>query len=670
MGETKAYIEHIGGLRGLAILLIVFYHLGNMGFPQGFLGVEIFLVLFGYFMLKHFVCDQEFDFRPGEFLSKRFCRLYAPFLWVALAALVLAAVFFPYPEMHKAGRTGFSALLGFSNYFLDKTGTGYFAESTRTNPFMHTWYFSMIVQCCVLYALLAWLMRGSRRWVRITLLVVVFVASFMLHPLLYFWNPNCSLSNRVALARYYWLAPRLWEVAAGGLLYLLPNIKSQLMRGGFWIVSIAAIVVLSLFKFKYVEPAYMVAVACTAALVCYAPQGALRKLLTNRFLIFTGKISYSLFLVHWLLIAFTVYVSGQEPTLVVSLAIIALSYVLAVLLHRVAEERPPRLLPILACWAGLLALCIAAISTSGFREYLHTDVNHALKGVKSQPGVVCLDDAPEYADYPHWFIKAPSPFGGVGSNWLGMNYESGSIFRLGAAGTPSFVIFGDSHAQAMAMGLHNIASQNGLTGMYLHTYVMPMWNYRLLGPAYQYVDKDKTEALLAWLGAHKEIQTVVLTLWWADHFKAFYDWNLQFHPNGESASFVEEGLRIFCAKLKEQGKQVVILADNPNIQCNGTSGYVYRCLMRGQHVDTALLSCTREEYEETNAAVLAAFARIQADGLADVFYPSDCLFENGVFHAYDGERLYMSDSHHLTLDGVLRALQSVEQSLLQKLKKR
>lgn len=667
--SEKGFIEHIGGLRGLAILLVVFYHLGNMGFPQGFLGVEVFLVLFGYFMLKHFVCDQEFDFRPGEFLSKRFCRLYAPFLWVALAALVLAAVFFPYPEMHKAGRTGFSALLGFSNYFLDKTGTGYFAESTRTNPFMHTWYFSMVVQCCVLYALLAWLMRGTRRWVRITVLVLVLVASFLLNPVLYFWNPNCRLTSRVALARYYWLAPRLWEVAAGGLLYLLPQIKSQLVRCVFWVGSIAAIVVLSLFKFRYVEPAYMVAVAGAAALVCYAPQGALYKLLANRFLVFTGKISYSLFLVHWLLIAFTIYVSGHEPSLVASLVIVAASYALAALLHRVAESRPSRPVPLLVSWMGLLAVCIAAVCTSGFREYLHTDVNHALKYAKSQPGIICLDDAPEYADYPHWFIKAPSPFGGVGANWLGMNYESGSIFRLGAQGTPSFVIFGDSHAQAMAMGLHNIASQNGLTGMYLHTYVMPMWNYRLLGPAYQYVDKDKTEALVAWLGAHKEIQTVVLTLWWADHFKAFYDWNLHFHPNGVSAPFVEEGLRTFCTKLRKQGKRVVILADNPNIQCDGTSGYVYGCLMRGEQVDTALLSCTREEYDETNADVLAAFARIQADGLADVFYPSDCLFENGVFHAYDGDRLYMSDSHHLNPNGVQRVLQSVEQRLLQKLKK-
>lgn len=657
------FIVHIGGLRGLAILLIVFYHLGNMGFPQGFLGVEVFLVLFGYFMLKHFVCDAEFDFKPGEYLGKRFCRLYAPFLCVALAALILAAVFFPYTEMLKAGRAGFSALLGFSNYWLDKTGTGYFAESTRTNPFMHTWYFSIIVQSCLLYALLAWLMRGTRRWVRISVLVLVLVASFLLHPILYFWNQNCHPSTRTALTRYYWFAPRLWEVAAGGLLYLLPQIKSQLARCSLWVASIAVIVALSLFKLRYVEPAYLAVVVGTAALVRYAPEGALCKLLANRFLVYTGKISYSLFLVHWLFIAFTIYATGHEPSLTVSIAIVAFSYVLAILLHRVAEERTTRPLPILACWAGLLAVCVAAITTSGFRDYLHADVNHALKFVKSQPGIICLDDAPEYEDYPKSFIKVPSSFGGVGANWLGMNYESGSIFRLGAQGTPSFVIFGDSHAQGMAAGLHNLALSNGLTGMYLHTYVMPIWNYRLLGPAYQYVNKDKTETLLAWLDTHREIRTVVLSLWWADHFKAFYDWNLRFHPNGESAPFVEEGLRVFCSKLKELGKRVVILADNPNIQCNATVGYVYGCLVRGTPVDMAQLSCTRQEYEETNAAVLAAFARIQADGLADVLYPSDCLFQNGVFNAYDGEYLYMSDSHHLSQDGVQRALQSVESAL-------
>lgn len=666
--SEKTFIEHIGGLRGLAILLVVFYHLGNMGFPQGFLGVEVFLVLFGYFMLKHFVCDEEFDFKPGEYLAKRFCRLYPPFLWVALAALVLGAIFFPYTEMHKAARTGFSSLLGFSNYFLDKTGTGYFAESTRTNPFMHTWYFSIIVQCSVLYALLAWMMRGTKRWVRIAVLFAICAASFMLHPVLYFWNPNSEPSTRNALSRYYWLAPRIWEVAAGGLLYLLPQIKSQAARCGMWVVSIAAIVVLSLFKFKYVEPAYAAAVVATAALVCYAPEGVWRNLLGNRFLVYTGKISYSLFLVHWLLIAFAIYVSGEEPSLLASLAIIAVSYALAALLYRMAESKPASLVPTLAFWACLMAVCVAVVSTNGFRNYLHQDVNHALKTSPSPSGVVCLDDDALYSDYPKDFIKVPSPFGGVGENWLGMNFPAGSIFRLGVEGTPSFVIFGDSHAQAMAQGLHNLALRNGATGMYLHTYVMPMWNYRLLGPAYQYVNKEKTEALVAWLGAHREIRTVVLTLWWADHFKAFYDWQLQSHPTGESEALVEEGLRIFIGKLREQGKRVVILADNPNIECNGTYGYVYGCLMRGDSVDMSQLSCTRGEYDETNKAVLAAFARIQSDGLADVFYPSDCLFENGEFKAYNGERLYMSDSHHLSLDGVMRALESIEAALFQKLK--
>ena len=666
--SEKGFIEHIGGLRGLAILLVVFYHLGNMGFPQGFLGVEVFLVLFGYFMLKHFVCDDEFDFKPGEYLCKRFCRLYPPFLWVALAALVLAAVFYPYEEMHKAGRAGFSALFGFSNYFFDKTGTGYFAESTRTNPFMHTWYFSIIVQCSVLYAVLAWLMRGTRRWVRIAVLLLICAASFLLNPVLYFATPNCSVSNRVALSRYYWLAPRLWEVAAGGLLYLLPQIKAQVMRCGLWVVSIAAIVVLSLFKFKFVEPAYIAAVAGTAALVCYAPEGAWRTLLANRFLVYTGKISYSLFLVHWVLIAFTVYVGGQEPTLAVSLAIIAVSYALAALLYHVAESRPARLVPTLVSWACLVAVCVAVVSSNGFRNYLHQDVNHALKSSSLSPGVVCLDDDALYSDYPKDFIKAPSPFGGVGENWLGMYFPSGSIFRLGAEGTPTFAVIGDSHAQAMAQGLHNLALRNGITGMYLHTYVMPMWNYLLIGPAYQYVDKNKMEALVAWLGSHKEIRTVVLTLWWVCHSSAFYDWQMQFHPTGESEALVEEGLRIFIGKLREQGKRVVVLADNPSIKCKGTSGYVYGCLMRGESVDMSQLSCSREKYDETNKVVLEAFARLQADGLADVFYPSDCLFEAGEFKAYDGERLYMRDDHHLTLDGVMKVLESVEAPLIQKLK--
>lgn len=667
--EKKEFMEHVGGLRGLAILLVIFYHLGNMGFTQGFLGVDIFLVLFGFFMLKHFVCDEVFDFKPGEYLSKRFCRLYPPFLCVSLAALVLGAVFFPYTEMLQAGRAGFSALLGFSNYWLDKTETGYFAESTRTNPFMHTWYFSIIVQSCVLYALLAWIMRGTKRWVRIAVLVLVLVVSFSLHPILYFWNQNCHPSTRTALIRYYWLAPRLWEVAAGGLLYLLPQIKSQHVRCSLWIASIAAIVVLPLFRFQYVEPAYLAVVAGTAALVCYTPDGVLRKLLANRFLVYTGKISYSLFLVHWLLIAFTIYETGHEPTLVTSLLIIAFSYGFAALLYYAIESQPCRLLPSLACWAGVGCASAAVVSTSGFRDYLHQDVNHAVKSVAMQPGVVCMDNYPEYADYPSAFIEVPCPFGGVGENWLGLKRESGSIFRLGMEGTPSFVVLGDSHAQAMAEGLHGIARQNGLTGIYLHTYVMPLWNYCFVAVPHQYVDKEKTEALLAWLGAHKELQDVVLTSLWAVRFKACQPWQPQNCTAGAPEVLVGEALRTFCIKLRELGKHVIILADNPMIGSMAPEKHVYRCLMQGRAVETDLLSCTREKYDMDNEAALAALARIQVEGLADVFYPSDCLFEDGVFKAYDGECIYMADENHLSRSGVWRVLQSVEKSLVEKLKR-
>lgn len=661
----KGFIEHLGGLRGLAILLVLLYHLGNMHCPQGFLGVDVFLVLMGYFMLKHFACDADFRFRVRDFLPRRVARLYTPFLWVALATLAAAAILFPAPEMERTGRTGFSALLGFSNYFLDKTGTGYFAEGTRTNPFMHTWYFSIALQCSLLYAIVARCMSGTGRRARIAVLVLVFLASICLHPVLYMWNQNAEPGTRNALSRYYWLTPRLWEVAAGGLAWLLPRFKGQFLRSALTCGSLGLVIALSLVKMKFVEPAYVAVAGATLLIITQAPENAFRHLLANRFLLFTGKISYSLFLVHWGIIAFFIYRTGQEPSLTAACGIIALSYLLATGLWYVAERRREKPWVPAAAWAALVATCTAAINTGGFRNYLHTNVNNAIRGTRLSPGVACLDNDPLYADYPKSFIPAPSAFCGVGSNWLRMNYESGSIFRLGAPGTPSFVIMGDSHAQAMAGGLHELGVQHGLTGMYLHTYVMPIWNYRLIGPAYQYVDRDKTEQLVAWLAAHRELDTVVLTLWWADHFKAFYDWELKSHPTGESEALVKEGIRTFCAKLKESGKRVIILADNPNITRDATRDYIYGCLMRREQPDATQLSCTRAKYDETNSAVHQAFEHIRRDGLADVLYPSDCLFNGeGIFHAYRNGKLYMGDSHHLTPDGVLRVLDSVKGSLV------
>lgn len=75
--KGSSFLEHLAGLRGIAILLIIFFHLIPQYVPNGFLGVDIFLVVTGYLL---FLNLQRKGLNAGEFLTKRVLRIFPPLL--------------------------------------------------------------------------------------------------------------------------------------------------------------------------------------------------------------------------------------------------------------------------------------------------------------------------------------------------------------------------------------------------------------------------------------------------------------------------------------------------------------------------------------------------------------------------------------------------------------
>ena len=77
---TKQFLGHLAGLRGLAIIFVVLFHLNGQFWAHGYLGVDIFLVITGYLLFRaramHTGRENWKDF--FKFLSKRFCRIVPP----------------------------------------------------------------------------------------------------------------------------------------------------------------------------------------------------------------------------------------------------------------------------------------------------------------------------------------------------------------------------------------------------------------------------------------------------------------------------------------------------------------------------------------------------------------------------------------------------------------
>ena len=231
--DKKTFLNHVAGLRGWAILLIVWFHLTGSGaevpawasLPYGYFGVEIFIVIMGYFLIAGFVRKGDVPLLP--FAEGKFMRLLVPTAALVLPALAASLFVVDCEELRAMGKTATAALYGTANHQLIRSTSSYFATDASLNPFLHLWYLSVAVQLFVLgYAGYFVLRRFSRRVVIAVLSLAAFLsyAYSMAEPArlaLMALGQACPWTE--GCVSYYATLPRLWELLAGGGVLLLPD---------------------------------------------------------------------------------------------------------------------------------------------------------------------------------------------------------------------------------------------------------------------------------------------------------------------------------------------------------------------------------------------------------------------------------------------------------------
>jgi len=337
MKETT-YRPEIDGLRSVAVLPVLFYHVGFSWMPGGFVGVDVFFVISGYLITRLIVSEIE---RTGTlsfsgFYLRRIRRL-APAMLATVALSFAAAYIIAPPQMMAefAGST-VATILSVSNFYFWQQ-SGYFDTANELKPLLHTWSLAVEEQFYLVWpVILLFTARWSRTAAGIALALIA-VASLAASII---W-----IDDRASI--YYLLPFRAFELAIGGLIlwlerYRLPVIALEL-------ASLVGLVLISISIFGYskdtVFPTYMAIVPCLgAALVIYAGRTHyLGALLDNRLAVGIGLISYSLYLVHWPLIVFYRYRYADFTGLSVNeqWALCAVAVTLATAMY-FAVEKPTR----------------------------------------------------------------------------------------------------------------------------------------------------------------------------------------------------------------------------------------------------------------------------------------------------------------------------------------
>lgn len=364
---TSHYRPDIDGLRAVAIVVVVAYHLG-VGFTKGgYVGVDVFFVISG-FLISGIIAKEagasRFSFT--HFYDRRIRRLF-PALFAVLAAscLIAIAVLFP-PELESFG-TSLAAATLFSANILFFRQSGYFAEGIDALPLIHTWSLAVEEQFYLLFPLVFLPLLRLHRATMLATLWAGAVLSFALSLVLMDGSPE---------AAFYLLPARAWELLVGALLALggVPRIESRAARqwigaGGLLAILIAA----GAFNRNVSFPGWPALVPClgAAAIVHSGREGDtfVYRLLSRRGFVFVGLISYSLYVWHMPMIVFYKLEFGKYLSNVDKLALGAASFGVAVLSWRYVE-RPfrfggwlsrPRHLFVAAAGCMAAALAVASV---------------------------------------------------------------------------------------------------------------------------------------------------------------------------------------------------------------------------------------------------------------------------------------------------------------------
>ena len=553
----------IEGLRGIAVLLVVAYHVGVSQVSGGFAGVDVFFVLSGY-LITGILVDQVT--RRGrvdyvQFYARRMRRLLPAATMTLLVVLAAGAIVLGPMERIEPALSAVATSLYSSNVFFLTRAVDYFAASAETNPLLHTWSLAVEEQFYLLWpwlVVVGWKLGRSRR--TLALLIGLFsVASFV----------GCLLLTYKRQPWAFFGTPaRAWEFGLGALAVLVPVATTRTARATWHVLGWIglAMIVATAFLLRPSTPfpgtvALFPVVGTALALVAGAlgdQRVGVGRWLGTGALRWLGGRSYAWYLWHWPVLVFAtalwpgVSLNGRILAAIVALGIATLTTAVLenpIRFHPLLVQRPRLSIAMgLLCTLGAAGIALGAYEsalTEGGRFW------HAAHDRNRLAGTGCTLDADE--SVPRQCVYGDT------------------------TATATMVLLGDSHAAQWFSALDSVARVRRLRLVTMTKYACAVGrvaNYdRKLERRFDECERWREAAIRQIVAMHPS--AVVLAQYSAQDVVRVLPANaLDSLPHFTWG----EGLRSTLRTLDSAGIETILIGDTP-----APHRFVPSCLSRAQH---------------------------------------------------------------------------------------
>ncbi|WP_185218344.1 acyltransferase family protein [Sphingobacterium mizutaii] len=418
----------IQGLRAIAVLFVLIFHLSDSYLPGGFIGVDIFFVISGYLISKVVKSKiQKGNFVLWDFYFGRIKRIIPAYYFMLIICWILFLFVYAPSDIGKFKLGHFWTFLFNSNNHFAKADD-YFGASSNENPFLHTWTLSVEMQFYLFLPILLLMIRN------IKMLLIVLTAATLC--LIGYSTYEIYIGNKSLM--YFSLLSRSSEFFFG-VIAAISNIENKKITKnnslilsflGLLLVIVSAII----FNESSLFPGIAAVLPCLGTvLILIAYNNKLNQYISNKYFVYLGEISYSVYLWHWPIMAFyRYYTQRYEFTITESFVLLTLTFVASILSYYLIEK-PFRSLKGMKFYLPFGGLITANVLMVYFIS----------------PAKLKMSNIPAEYIYPQIGVKSHSS-----------DFKNVEVFGKKNAKSKRILFLGDSHALTLKPFLDTIGKKN------------------------------------------------------------------------------------------------------------------------------------------------------------------------------------------------------------------